>query len=170
MTRLRFPITVVIVVVLFVWVDARAQGQGCNNPYPSTSYCPLGHCPVVATVFTNGSCNGCYKNQGDTIDCPSPCDGEYVYTATSAGTCEVDSPDHCVCDWDIRYIPLLRPMAGRPLIAKAYVPDCKGDLQLLLSDLRTAAVGGLARKPDTARGSRKQKDSVSSAQRERPGK
>lgn len=80
-------------------------------------------------LLQHKSGDSCLKYQGETV----PCDcGGYVFTASSAGICDYNRQ---VCNWWVKWTPLLRGNALRQqLLAKLYVPDCRGNIHLLIPD------------------------------------
>lgn len=124
-----------LLLVLALWPGS-AVGQCCQDINEQAQGHCAGGCTVPVTIFWNDCPNGqnCYKNQGDTKECPSPCDGEFVYTATVAGICVTGSFNN-LCDWWVRYFPILE----KNHIPRLYAIDCNGDLrQLLVSDIPTS--------------------------------
>lgn len=116
--------------VLLVPAD-NAGAQGCQETGYSTARCASG-CSVQVRIFWNSPVGyECYKYQGDTVPCPSPCDGEYVFTATQAGTCD---EHYNKCIWWVRYVATLKSSSELPLSAKIYFPDCEGNMQVWLED------------------------------------
>jgi len=118
-------------VALFALAPSPTHAQCCQDINDHAVARCAGGCTVYVTIFWNDCTLGsnCYKNQGDTIACPSPCDGEYVYTATLAGDC-VTGGLHNICEWWIRYVPTME----KDHQAKLYALDCDGNLQLLLAN------------------------------------
>lgn len=103
-------------------VTASADG---NTSASIQTRCP-GGCTVQTRTFYGGG-NQCWANEGDTVDCPPPCDGESVYTVSLAGACELDR-----CDWFAG--PIRQFTLGQPLVAssKLHLIDCAGGLRTVL--------------------------------------
>ena len=112
---------------------SNAQIVACPEYVPTISTCPSG-CHVNTAGVANGQTlhSPCYVNNGDTKPCPSPCNGEYVFTAVPYGVCL--GLDGCESGLMQR---------GRQLIhegefMKVYAPDCRGDMRVLIATKETS--------------------------------
>jgi hypothetical protein len=106
---------------------ARADGSSCLDIGYAIALCPSG-CQVRITVFWNSPTGiFCYANNGATINCPPACAGEYVYTASPNGQC-VDG----YCEWGD--LPDAIKVLRESQFAKMYIPDCRGEMRVLLAN------------------------------------
>ncbi len=129
-----------VVLLALAAVLPGAATASCNASAPIQSRCPSG-CTVTTTTYYTPLSGGdtCMKNTGATVSCPSPCSGEYVYTASVAGDCDTSRN---VCTWWVRSIEPLMKRHNRLertlFAAKAWALDCQGQLQPLLPYVRIA--------------------------------
>ncbi len=102
-----------------------AHAMGCNTPADIQARCPCGVNEYVRIkTFYSGIDNyACYRNQGDTVPCPSGC---YVFTASPDGTCNYAKQ---VCNWGGKPAQMAAQEAqeGR-LLTNVYFKDCDGHL------------------------------------------